>query len=182
MLYFQMFKTFFIIGAFTIGGGVAMIPIIENEVVEKKEWLTYEEFMEALTVAQGLPGVLAVNMSVYIGLKIKGYKGALLCMLGAVLPSFIMIIIVATFYEKIIGTDIVDRIFKGALPAVAAVIAASVYSLGKKSNFKYYHYIVAILIAIVVELFNISPILLILSFGIGYIIYNKFVLNSRKGD
>ncbi len=150
MLYLDMFKTFFMIGGFTIGGGVAMIPIIEREVVDNKKWLSYEEFMEALAVAQGLPGVLAVNISVYIGLKIKGYRGAFYCMLGAVLPSFLIILVVANFYNKIAGTQIVEKIFKGALPAVAAVIAAAVYSLGKKSKFKYYHYIVAVIIVEVV--------------------------------
>lgn len=182
MLYLQLFKTFFLIGAFTIGGGVAMIPIIEKEVVEKNKWLNNEEFMEALTVAQGLPGVLAVNMSVYIGLKIKGYKGAILCSLGAILPSFFIILVVAKFYNKLGQTEIVDKIFKGAVPAVAAVIAASVYTLGRKSGFKFYHFIMAIIVALLVELLNLSPILLILIFGIGYIIYFKLVLNRNKGD
>ncbi|MDL2310736.1 chromate transporter [Peptostreptococcaceae bacterium OttesenSCG-928-C18] len=182
MLYLEMFKTFFIIGAFTIGGGVAMIPIIEREVVEKKNWITSDEFMETLTVAQGLPGVLAVNMSVYIGLKMKGYKGAFFCMMGAVLPSFLIILVVASFYNKLSNFTIVEKIFKGALPAVAAVIAAAVYSLGKKSKFKYYHYIIAILIALSVEILNFNPILLILVFGIGYIVYKKLTLNKEKGN
>ncbi|WP_242491836.1 chromate transporter [Miniphocaeibacter massiliensis] len=182
MLYFEMFRVFFMIGAFTIGGGYAMVPIIEKEVVDKKKWLNNKEFMEALAVAQSLPGVLAVNLSIYIGLKIKGYKGAFSCMIGAVLPSFLIILLVANFYNKLADTKIVDKIFKGALPAVAAVIAAAVYTLGKKSKFKYYHYIVAILVALSVELLNLSPIFLILVFGIGYIIYKKLVLSNRRGD
>lgn len=175
MLYLELFKTFFIIGGFTIGGGVAMIPIIENEVVGKKKWLDNDEFMEALAVAQGLPGVLAVNISVYIGLKIKGVKGAIACVLGAVLPSFLIIVVVAHFYSHLEDFTIVESIFKGAVPAVAAVIAASVYTLGKKSNFKYYHFIMAIIIALIVELYNVSPILLLLIFGIGYIFYSKLM-------
>lgn len=178
MLYFEMFKTFFIIGGFTIGGGVAMIPIIENEVVGKKKWLNNEEFMEALAVAQGLPGVLAANISIYIGLKVKGAKGAFVCLLGAVLPSFLIILIVAQFYSNLGNLEIVERVFKGAIPAVAAVIAASVYTLGKKSDFKYYHFILAILIALLVELYNVSPIFLILLFGIGYIVYSKVKPNK----
>lgn len=179
MFYFDLFKTFFIIGAFTIGGGVAMIPIIEREVVDNKQWLNDEEFMEALMVAQGMPGVLAVNMSIYIGLKIKGAKGAFFCALGAVLPSFMIITVIAHFYKLVGSLDIAQKIFKGAIPAVAAVIAASVYSLGKKSGFKIVEFLVAIAIAISVELFKISPIVLILSFGVCNIIYKKFI---RKND
>lgn len=167
------------IGAFTIGGGVAMIPIIEREVVDNKKWLNDEEFMEALMVAQGMPGVLAVNMSIYIGLKIKGAKGAFFCALGAVLPSFLIVTVIAHFYKVVGSLDIAQKIFKGAIPAVAAVIAASVYSLGKKSGFNIMEYLIAIAIAISVELFKISPILLIVSFGVWNIIYKKFI---RKND
>lgn len=179
MFYFELFKTFFMIGAFTIGGGVAMIPIIEREVVDNKKWLNDEGFMEALMVAQGMPGVLAVNMSIYIGLKIKGAKGAFFCALGAVLPSFLIITVIAHFYKVVGSLDIAQKIFKGAIPAVAAVIAASVYSLGKKSGFNITAYLIAIAIAISVELFKISPILLIVSFGVWNIIYKKFI---RKND
>lgn len=156
-----------------------MIPIIEREVVDNKKWLNDEEFMEALMVAQGMPGVLAVNMSIYIGLKIKGAKGAFFCALGAVLPSFMIITVIAHFYKLVGSLDIAQKIFKGAIPAVAAVIAASVYSLGKKSGFKIVEFLVAIAIAISVELFKISPIVLILSFGVCNIIYKKFI---RKND
>ena len=156
-----------------------MIPIIEREVVDNKKWLNDEEFMEALMVAQGMPGVLAVNMSIYIGLKIKGANGAFFCALGAVLPSFMIITVIAHFYKLVGSLDIAQKIFKGAIPAVAAVIAASVYSLGKKSGFKIVEFLVAIAIAISVELFKISPIVLILSFGVCNIIYKKFI---RKND
>ncbi|MDO5018211.1 MAG: chromate transporter [Lagierella massiliensis] len=175
MFYFTLFKTFFLIGAFTIGGGVAMIPIIEREVVDNKKWLNNEEFMEALMVSQGLPGVLAINMSVYIGLKIKGPKGAFFCALGAVLPSFLIVSLIAHFYNSIGHFEIAQKIFKGAIPAVAAVIAASVYSLGKKSGFGILQFLIAFFIAISVELFNVSPILLIVGFGISSIIYRKFI-------
>ncbi len=163
------------IGAFTIGGGIAMIPIIEREVVDKHKWLNDDEFMEALMVAQGLPGVLAINMSVYVGLKIKGAKGALFCALGAVLPSFMIVTVLAYFYNSLGKMDIAQKIFKGAIPAVAAVIAASVYSLGKKSGFKIWQFALAIVIALSVELLKISPILLILGFGIFNIVYKKWV-------
>ena len=180
MFYFSLFKTFFIIGAFTIGGGVAMIPIIEREVVDNKKWLDNEQFMEALMVAQGMPGVLAVNMSIYIGLKIKGAKGAFFCALGAVLPSFLIVTVIAHFYNMVGSLDIAQKIFKGAIPAVAAVIAASVYSLGKKSGFKVIQFIIAIAISASVEIFKISPILLILGFGIWNIVYKKFIRKNNE--
>lgn len=182
MEYIELFRTFFVIGAFTIGGGVAMVPIIEHEVVEKKKWICCEDFIEALTVAQSLPGPLAVNISVYIGLKIKGLKGALFCTLGAVLPSFLIILLISNFYSKIENLKIVESIFKGATPAVAAVILASVYSLGIKAKFKYQDIIMAIIIAVLVSFLKISPIILIILFGIGHIIYDKFILKENKED
>lgn len=182
MQYIELFKTFFIIGAFTIGGGVAMVPIIEHEVVENKKWICYEDFIEALTVAQSLPGPLAVNISVYIGLKIKGFRGALFCTLGAVLPSFLIILLISNFYSKIDSLKIVESIFRGATPAVAAVILASVYSLGVKAKFKYKDIILALMIALLVSFIKVSPIILIILFGIGPIIYNKFILKENEED
>ena len=97
---FKMFTTFFLIGGFTIGGGIAMIPVIEKEIVTKKKWLTIEEFLDVIAIAQSTPGVLTANMSMYIGYKIKGVKGAAVCLIGAVTPSISIIMLIARFFYR----------------------------------------------------------------------------------
>ena len=89
--YLQAFITFFKIGLFTIGGGYAMIPLIETEIVEKKKWITHNEFIDLMAIAQSIPGVFAVNIAIFIGYRLRKIKGALSMSLGTVLPSFIII-------------------------------------------------------------------------------------------
>ncbi len=95
--YFQLFSTFFKIGSFTFGGGWAMISIIQREVVEKRHWIKQEEFLDLLAIAQSMPGILAVNISTVIGDRLKGVKGSLAAALGTILPSFIIILMIAIF-------------------------------------------------------------------------------------
>ncbi|MEG2122149.1 MAG: chromate transporter, partial [Rikenellaceae bacterium] len=115
---FSLFTTFFKIGLFTFGGGWAMIPAIEKEVVDIKKWLSKEEFLDALVISQSLPGILAVNISILVGQKRFGQKGSLIATLGTVLPSFILILLIAMFFVKIYDNPIVVAIFKGIRPAV----------------------------------------------------------------
>ena len=93
-----MFLTFFKIGAFTFGGGFAMIPIIQKEVVENKKWIKDEEFIDTISIAQSSPGPIAVNSSIFVGYKISGFPGALICTFGTVLPSFLIILVIAVFW------------------------------------------------------------------------------------
>ena len=94
----EMFLTFFKIGAFTFGGGYAMIPIIQDEISVKRDWMKEEEFLDALAMAQGSPGAIAVNTSIYVGYKLKGVRGAIVATLGTVLPSFLIMLIIARFF------------------------------------------------------------------------------------
>lgn len=96
-VYWNAFKIFFKIGAFTLGGGYAMIPIIESEVVDKQKWISKEQFLDLIAVAQSCPGVFAVNISIFIGYKLRKTPGALCCSVGAVLPSFLIILMIALF-------------------------------------------------------------------------------------
>ena len=93
-LFLQLFWTFFKLGLFTIGGGMAMIPLIQDIVVDKKKWMTEEEAVDCIAVSQGLPGVIAINMATYIGQTKKGILGAIVATIGVILPSFIIIILV----------------------------------------------------------------------------------------
>ena len=134
--YFQLFSTFFKIGSFTFGGGWAMISIIQREVVEKRHWIKQEEFLDLLAIAQSMPGILAVNISTVIGDRLKGVKGSLAAALGTILPSFIIILMIAIFLtpDAIKNNPTLTAIFKGIRPAVVALIIAPVITTAKSAG------------------------------------------------
>jgi chromate transporter len=163
---FQLFLVFAKIGAFTLGGGYAMVPIIQSEVVDKRKWIEKDEFIDILAVSQSTPGALAVNMSTFIGFKLRGITGAAFATLGCVMPSFVSIILIAVFFTAIMGEKIVQQAFMGIRPAVAALITFSVYKIGKSSKIKLWWYAVTVL-AFVSNLFlKQDPILIIISSGL----------------
>ena len=133
---FNLLLTIFKIGTFTFGGGWAMISIIEREIVDKHKWLERESFLDLLAVAQSLPGILAVNIAVAIGDKLKGGKGSLVAALGTILPSFCMILIIAIFLtpDLIKNNEVLSAIFKGIRPAVVALIIAPVLNSAKSAK------------------------------------------------
>ncbi|WFA08680.1 chromate transporter [Tissierella sp. Yu-01] len=169
----KMFITFFKIGAFTFGGGYAMIPIIQEEVVEKKKWIEDAEFMDAIALAQASPGPVAVNTSVYCGYKLRGVIGAIVCTLGTVLPSFFTILFIAIFFYQFKDNDIVSQIFMGIRPAVVALILSAVYKMWKKSKFSYDKLVVVIGTILIIVLFDISPIWMVIAGGLGSFLINK---------
>lgn len=160
---FSLFATFFKIGLFTFGGGWAMIPVIEKEVVEKKKWLSKEEFLDALVISQSLPGILAVNISILVGQKHYGQKGSIVATLGTVLPSFILILLIAMFFVKIYDNPTVVAIFKGIRPAVVALIIAPVLSTAKSAKIGWRTVWIPAVVALLVWQFGISPIYIILA-------------------
>ena len=174
-LYITLFSSFFKIGAFTFGGGWAMIPIIEKEVVDKYNWLSKEEFLDALAVAQSLPGILAVNMSILVGNKLRGTRGSIVATLGTVAPSFILILLIAIFFSKFTDNPIVERIFKGIRPAVVALIVAPVLSTAKSARITWRNCWIPISGALLIWQLGVSPIILILAGAIGGIIYYKYI-------
>ena len=129
----NLFLTFAKIGAFTFGGGWAMISIIEREVVDRHHWLAKDEFLDLLAVAQSLPGILAVNISVVVGDKLRGLKGALAAAAGTITPSFLIILLIAMFLtpETITANPTLTAIFKGIRPVVVALIIAPVFTTAK---------------------------------------------------
>jgi len=127
----QVFAVFFRIGLFTIGGGYAMIPLIEREVVQKRRWLNLDDFVELLALAQASPGILAMNMAVFVGYRTRSMKGALVASLGAVLPSFLIILWIALFFSRFEDNKVVIKIFKGMRPAVVALIAVPIIRMVK---------------------------------------------------
>lgn len=161
-LLFSLFSVFFKIGAFTWGGGYAMLPLIKNEVVEKKGWISSEDFIDGIAVSQSLPGAIAVNTATYVGHKICGRLGSIAATLGAVLPSTITIIVVAMFFLQFKDLKIVQNFFKGANPAIAALILSSVLDIGKSALKNYQDMIISIGLLILLIYFRIHPILAIL--------------------
>ena len=128
-MYWESFKTFFKIGAFTFGGGYAMIPIIESEIVEKRKWISKDDFVDLIAVAQSCPGVFAINLSTFIGYKIKRVPGAICTTLATALPSFIIILLIALFFHSFQDNPVVESIFKGIRPAVVALIAVPTWNM-----------------------------------------------------
>lgn len=132
----RLFATFFKIGAFTFGGGWAMISIIEREIVDKYHWIDRKEFLDLLAVAQSLPGILAVNISVAVGDKLRGLKGSICAAAGTIAPSFMIILLIAIFLtpDMITNNPILSSIFKGIRPVVVALIVAPVISSARSAG------------------------------------------------
>ena len=169
---FDLFVVFLKIGAFTFGGGWAMISIIEKEIVDKKRWVSKEEFLDLLAVSQSIPGILAVNMAVAVGDKLRGRKGALWAALGTILPSFFMILTVAIFLtpDMIKSNETLNNIFRGIRPAVVALIIAPVISSARAAKISWKTIAIPIVVALLIwsKLPYISnPIVFILLGGIG---------------
>ena len=179
-LYLKLFISFFKIGAFTFGGGWAMIPLIEREVVDKQNWIKREDFVDALAIAQSVPGVLAVNISILIGNKLRGLKGCLMATLGTILPSFLIILAIAIWFVQTYDNPVVERIFKGIRPAVVALIVSPVFSTAKTARINIKTVIIPIIVALSIWLGGVSPIWFVLLGAIGGILYCNHVIASSK--
>lgn len=162
--YFELFRSFFKIGIFTFGGGYAMIPIIEREVITRRGWIEEKEFYDLLTLAQSAPGPISLNTAVFVGYKMYGYRGALSSLLGVVLPSFLILLLVAMFFSQIRQNPIVDAAFRGMQPIVVAIMLAPV--LGFTRGMHWSMMSVAAALALVVWHFEISPIYFLIVGGV----------------
>lgn len=131
-LYLQLFYEFFKLGLFTVGGGLAMLPLIQNIVVEKKGWMSEEEAVDCIAVSQGLPGVIAINMATYIGRQKKGMLGSVCATAGVILPSFIIIILIVELLQGIGDNPYLNGALMGIKAAATGLIAHSAYKVGKK--------------------------------------------------
>lgn len=177
-MHWELFKIFFRIGAFTIGGGYAMVPLIEDEIVSKRGWINHEDFLDLLAIAQSSPGILAVNIAIFVGYRLKGVKGSLVTSLGAVLPSFFMILAIALFFHQFKENVYVEKIFKGIRPAVVALIAAPTFKLGKSARINRYTIWIPIVSALLIWLLGFSPIWIIIMAGLGGFVYGKFIIHN----
>lgn len=165
--YIEAFRTFFKIGAFTLGGGYAMIPIIESEVVDKHHWVEREEFIDIVAIAQSCPGVLAINMSVFIGYRLKKIPGALCTALGTALPSFLIILLIALFFHQFQDNKVVAAMFRGIRPAVVALIAAPTFQLARSAKIGWTNAWIPIGSALLIWLLHVNPVYIILIAALG---------------
>ncbi len=178
-----LFLSFLKIGAFTFGGGWAMISIVERELVDKRRWLPREDFIDLLAVAQSLPGILAVNMAAIMGDRLRGGKGAAIAALGTVLPSFLIILFIAIFLtsEMIKNNHLLSSIFMGIRPAVVALIIAPVITSAKAAKITLKTVWIPIIVALMISLnigFVSNPILYVFLGGLGGYLYFRFI--SKK--
>lgn len=130
----QIFLTFFKVGLFTIGGGYAMLPIIQEAVCTEKGWLTDEEFLDSISLTNSLPGPLATNCATFIGYRLKRVPGSIAAILGTICPSIIIILLIAMVFNTAMDNAYVQAFFRGVGPAVFALIVSAVYKLATKAN------------------------------------------------
>lgn len=167
--------TFFKVGLFTFGGGYAMIPMMEAEVVDKHKWVSREDFLDVIAMAQSCPGVFAVNVSIFIGYRLLKLRGAIASCIGTALPSFVIILAIAMFFHQFEDNKTVASIFRGIRPAVVALIAVPVFNMAKSAKIMISNCWIPIASAILIWLLGVSPILIILIAGIGGYIYGQYV-------
>jgi chromate transporter len=157
----QIFGVFAKIGAFTIGGGYAMIPLIQAE-MGRRGWISEDELPDIVALSQSAPGVMAVNISIFAGHKLRGLKGSLAATLGSILPSFLIILAIAIFFTAFKDNPWVERAFKGIRPVVISLIAVPMLNMAKKSCKKVWQWALAVMSLLLVAFLNVSPIYIIL--------------------
>ena len=162
-MFFQLFWTYLKIGTFTLGGGYAMLPLIQREVVDRKGWIDEEEFLNMIALAQAAPGLIAVNSAIFIGWRIGGWRGVAGAVLGAVLPSFIIILAIATVFSEWKEQPAVAAAFKGIRPAVVALIAAPLVKMAKSARISWLTALIPIAAALLIWLGHVNPVWVILA-------------------
>ena len=172
--YLKLFVTFAKIGMFTIGGGYAMIPLIEREIVAK-QWMSKEEFMEMFALTQSLPGVFAVNISVFVGYKLYKVGGSLVCALATILPSFVVMMLIAMFFARFQDNEVMIRIFNGIRPAVVALILFPCISAVRALKLKYFQLVAPAIATVLIWQFGLSPIYIVLAGIIGGLVYTLWL-------
>jgi len=157
----QIFTVFAKIGAFTIGGGYAMIPIIQRE-MSKRGWISDDELPDIVALSQSAPGVMAVNISIFAGHKLRGFKGSVAATLGSITPSFLIILGIAMFFTAFKDNPWVERAFKGIRPVVISLIAVPMLNMARKACTTWWKWLLAVASLVLVAFLNVSPIYILL--------------------
>ena len=155
-----------------------MIPLMEKELVQQKQWLNKEEFLDLLSISQAMPGVFAVNMATSIGYRLRGKTGAIMAVLGNILMPILTILALAIFFRYFRENAVVESIFKGIRPCVVALIAAPVFTMAKNAGLSWRNCWIPIVAAALIWLLDVSPVLIIIIAGVGGFIYGR--IKDRK--
>ena len=174
----SLFTTFFRIGLFTLGGGYAMIPLIEEEVVNRKKWVSKDEMLDLIAIAQSCPGVFAINIATFIGYKLKKTRGAITTTLGTALPSFLIILAIAIFFGAFKDNPVIAAMFRGIRPAVVALIAVPTFRMAQSAKIGWTNCWIPIVSALAIWMFGVSPIYIILIAGVAGYVYGKLRVKS----
>lgn len=193
--YCDIFWSFFKVGTFTIGGGYAMLPLMQRELVDKHRWLTEEEFLDQVALSQAMPGVFAVNMAAMTGQRLRGAAGSAVAIVGNILMPIVFILLLAMFFRSFRSNVYVERIFLGLRPCVVALIAAPVFTLFKSEKrkaksetdsvshfslfaFHFSLYLIPILSALLIWLLGVNPILIVLAAALLGLLYSKLKVKN----
>jgi chromate transporter len=180
-MYLELFWTFFKLGLFTIGGGMAMIPLIQGIVVDQKQWMTEEEAVDCIAVSQGLPGVVAINMATYIGQQKKGILGAVTTTTGVILPSFIIIILVIQFLNGFGDSTYVQGALQGIKAAATGLIAFSACKLGKQVLKGPFQWVLAVAAFVAIAFLGINAVWAILVGILAGLVCTEWKRKTEKG-
>ncbi|MCC8088129.1 MAG: chromate transporter [Rikenellaceae bacterium] len=162
-------------GCFTFGGGYAMVPLIQREIIDNRKWISADEFLDLLALAQSSPGPIAINTSVFVGYKMRGILGSIVCIVGTILASFVIILLIAMFFSDFTKYPLVESAFKGMRPVVVALIAAPVYGMAKGMG--WIKITLAAAVAVIVGFLGVSPVYFLIAGVVGGIIWGL----SNKG-
>ena len=162
-MFWQLFYTYLKIGTFTLGGGYAMLPLIQREVVDVRGWIDEEEFLNMIALAQAAPGLIAVNSGIFIGWRVGGWRGVCGAVLGAVLPSFLIILAIAMVFQDWKELPAVEAAFKGIRPAVVALIAAPLFKMAKSAKIGWLTALIPIAATLLIWLGHVNPVWVILA-------------------
>ena len=174
-IYWESFKTFFKIGIFTLGGGYAMIPLIEEEVVNRHKWVEKEEMLDLIAIAQSCPGVFAINIAIFIGYKLRKVRGAIATTIGTALPSFLIILAIAIFFGAFKDNSVIAAMFRGIRPAVVALIAVPTFRMAQRAKIGWSNCWIPIVSALAIWALGVSPIYIILVAGICGYLYGTYI-------
>ncbi len=177
---FDLLKIYLKIGIQSVGGGYAMLAVLEHQMVEERKWITHDDFVHAITVGQSAPGVMICNVGGYIAYRLKGFPGLLLAMLGMIIPSFFVVVAFAIFYGSAKEQVWLNRFFHGVGPGVVGVLAGLTVRVAKQ-NMKKAGYFLVVLMAFIAQIvWHINPIIIVITAGILGVVISYIPLSRRN--
>ena len=181
-IYWDSFKTFFKIGIFTLGGGYAMIPLIEEEVVNRHRWVAKEELLDLIAIAQSCPGVFAINIAIFVGYKLRRTRGAIATTFGTALPSFLIILAIAIFFAAFKDNPVIAAMFRGIRPAVVALIAVPTFRMAQSAHIGWTNCWIPVTSALLIWLLGVSPIYIIVIAGLAGYLYGIYIKPTENNS